>query len=290
MAERLPKTTTGSGDLTGGSASAPAGEIVGCVGFHPCKLGDARYHRALLEAYMPLARQAQPDASGTVDCTLALVAAAGEAQAQAQAEQWAAKEGELRRMSVQSGLRGLGIGKLLVAALVRRAASLGYAMLHLTTGVLMPAAYEFYHSLGMRDVGHVFIPQSEPSGDGCHGQGSCSESDDDEEFVFEEVHYRATLTPWSGAPLPAVECDRAYAAAELRAMAKSTSGACKTWKPEEPSTEQAAALPPRLLQSPVFNIPLSRPPPAQIFGKPRAAPAEPVAVAAAAGASSSGAA
>lgn len=134
------------------------------------------------------------------------------------AVQWAEKECELRRMSISSACRGLGIGRMLVAALVQSARLDGFTRLHLTTGSRMPAAYEFYHSLGFVDIGHVYF--------GCHNPKNVHSTEDGlgeehwdqlldtnfevppedgyskhPEMFFDESHYAVRLHPWSGTPL-----------------------------------------------------------------------------------------
>jgi GNAT superfamily N-acetyltransferase len=59
---------------------------------------------------------------------------------------------EMKKMFVYTHLRGKGIGRALVQALIDRARAVGYQSMRLTTGFRQYEAKTLYHSLGFRVI------------------------------------------------------------------------------------------------------------------------------------------
>lgn len=223
-------------------------DIVGCVGLHPCTVGDRRYGDVLQAAYMTQARRSimtyhkeistplPIDLNRDLDYSLPLPVLELEKAAESKAREWATNEGELRRMSVARGIRSARVGTLLVSALAQQAKQLGYTHIHLTTGVLMGAAQQFYQSIGFTNIGHILHPQSFPPNtpaDEKHAhlkrlaeytpspavtkavneKGGLTENTS---FYFEEVHFRVNLSQWSG--IDGVAIGGIYTYDEIRTM------------------------------------------------------------------------
>jgi len=62
------------------------------------------------------------------------------------------KAGEIKRMYVRPGFRGLGVGRLLVARIVEDAQDAGYKVLRLDTLPRMSAAIAMYRALGFYEI------------------------------------------------------------------------------------------------------------------------------------------
>jgi GNAT superfamily N-acetyltransferase len=69
------------------------------------------------------------------------------------------KEAELRRMSIDSSVRRLGVASQLLAVLLSFAKSEGYKRVFLTSGTHMPAAHRFYEANGFK-FSHVIPEES----------------------------------------------------------------------------------------------------------------------------------
>jgi len=67
------------------------------------------------------------------------------------------RKAELKRMRVRPGLQGLGYGQILLDALHRRAAELGYSTLRLDTTVQQRAAQSLYLKNGYHESGRGVI-------------------------------------------------------------------------------------------------------------------------------------
>jgi ribosomal protein S18 acetylase RimI-like enzyme len=59
---------------------------------------------------------------------------------------------EMKRLYVRPAARGLGLGKALVAAIVRSAEELGYAQMKLDTLPTMPEALALYKRFGFAEI------------------------------------------------------------------------------------------------------------------------------------------
>jgi GNAT superfamily N-acetyltransferase len=59
---------------------------------------------------------------------------------------------ELKRLYIQPGRRGLGLGRLLATAMIGEARRLGYSTMRLDTTPGMAAAQALYTELGFRDI------------------------------------------------------------------------------------------------------------------------------------------
>ncbi|HEY6581554.1 MAG TPA: GNAT family N-acetyltransferase [Rubrobacter sp.] len=68
-----------------------------------------------------------------------------------------AEKAELKRMRVRPGLQGRGYGQIMLDALHRRAAGLGYSTIRLGTTVQQRAAQRLYLENGYREVGRGVI-------------------------------------------------------------------------------------------------------------------------------------
>lgn len=82
---------------------------------------------------------------------------------------------ELRRMTVDSAYRNLGVAKLLIQQLEATAASFGYSTVHLSTGKVMEKAWSMYERRGYQKVKEAVTPSGLYSvlhyskGIGCEG-------------------------------------------------------------------------------------------------------------------------
>ena len=62
---------------------------------------------------------------------------------------------EIKRMRVHPDVQGHGCGTMLLQALERRAQTLGYCVLHLTTSTIQLAAQQLYRKQGFRETGEI---------------------------------------------------------------------------------------------------------------------------------------
>ena len=81
----------------------------------------------------------------------------GELVAMGALKRISSKEAELKRMRVRPGIQGRGLGQVLLDALHKRAAELGYSMLRLDTTVQQRAARRLYLKNGYNEVGRGSI-------------------------------------------------------------------------------------------------------------------------------------